>query len=180
MRFPSRSCSESGGSSRRAFCRGLLLAAGWLAACGRDRTPPATAAGRPLPALSLPGLDGGSQALAGPCIVNFWATWCPPCRAEMASLNRLHRDFAGRGLVVLGVSVDTDLNLVREYQRSQALDFAILLDPGARLAKVEFAVAAFPTSWLVDRDGRCREVWIGERDWDAPATRAAVTALLAA
>lgn len=98
----------------------------------------------------------------------------------MPSLNRLHRDFSGRGLAVFGIAVDDDLNLVREYQRRQQLDFAILLDPGGRLARSEFAVPGFPTSWLVDREGLCRDVWVGERDWDAPATRAAVANLLAA
>lgn len=180
MRFPSRNSSERSGLSRRAFCRRAILAPLWLAACAREGDDSRPALERRLPALSLPGLEGARQALAGPCLLNFWATWCRPCRAEMASLNRLHRDFAGRGLAVVGIAVDEDLNLVREYRRSQALEFAILLDPGARLARSEFAVAAFPTTWLVDRDGRCREVWVGERDWDAPGNRAAVAALLGA
>lgn len=152
-----------------------MLAPWWLAACGRESD-----ATRALPALSLPVLDGARQALGGPCLINFWATWCPPCRAEMASLNRLHRDFADRGLAVLGVAVDEDLNLVREYLRSQALAFTILLDPGGRLARSEFGVGVFPTTWLVDRTGRCRAVWVGERDWDLPTVRAAVAALLTA
>lgn len=133
-----------------------------------------------MPALSLPGLDGARLVLGGPCLINFWATWCPPCRAEMAALNRVHRDFAASGLAVLGIAVDEDLNLVREYLRSQALEFPILLDPGARLAKSEFGVEGFPTTWLVDRNGHCREIWVGERDWDASGVRAAVAALLAA
>lgn len=180
MRFRSKNSSEGGGLSRRAFCRGAILAPLWLAGCRREAGDSREMRGRRLPDLSLPGLDGARHALAGPCLLNFWATWCPPCRAEMASLNRLHRDFAGRGLRVLGVAVDEDLNLVREYQRSQALDFPILLDPGAHLAKSEFAVPGFPTSWLVDRDGRCREIWVGERDWDVPGNRAAIAALLGA
>lgn len=137
--------------------------------------------GRQLPALSLNDLDGVSRTLAGgPCLLNFWATWCAPCRAEMAALNRLHRHFSGAGLAVVGISVDEDPNLVREYLHRHGLEFTILLDPGARLARAEFAVSGLPTSLLVDREHRCREVWVGERDWDAPAIRTALAALLAA
>jgi thiol-disulfide isomerase/thioredoxin len=176
-RFPSRSrCS------RRDFCRLALLGPLALAACdGGPAAPPGPVGGR-LPRLALPVLDASAayplNAAATPCLINFWATWCPPCRAEMASLNRLYRALRGRGLKVLAVAVDTDLPLVREFLVQARLDFPILLDPGGAVATGVFGVAGYPTTWLVERGGVVGDVWVGERDWDAPASRARVTALL--
>ena len=137
--------------------------------------------GLPLPAVDLLALDGSSYRLApgiGPCLINFWATWCPPCRAEMASLNRLYGRFSARGLAVFGVSVDEDLHLVREYLLKEPLDFSILLDPGAKAATGKFGIGGFPTTLLVDRQGLVRESWVGERDWDALPVQSAVATLI--
>lgn len=169
--------------SRRGFCRAALLAPILLAACDQrgGELNSSGLNGLPLPAVDLLALDGSSYRLAsgiGPCLINFWATWCPPCRAEMASLNRLYGHFSVRGLRVFGVSVDEDLHLVREYLLKETLDFSILLDPGAKAAKEKFGVAGFPTTFLVDRESLVRESWVGERDWDAPPIKAAIAALI--
>ena len=135
----------------------------------------------PLPAVELPVLDGEARPLAkaaSPVLINFWATWCPPCRAEMASLNRLMRDYGGRGLGIQAVSVDTDAHLVREYVRQSPLAFPVLLDPGGRVAS-EFGITAFPTTFLVDRAARVSDVWVGDRNWDAPDVRQAIDRLVA-
>jgi len=176
VRFPSRNRCN-----RRAFCRLLLLLPAALAGCDEAPPPPGPSLGR-LPALAMPMLDAPAAYPLGeaatPCLINFWATWCPPCRAEMASLNRLYRDLRGRGLQVLAVSIDRDLHLVREFLLQTPLDFPILLDPDGELASRVFRVAAYPTTWLVAPGGVVRDVWVGERDWDAPAIRARVAALL--
>lgn len=92
----------------------------------------------------------------------------------MASLNRLYRDYEARGLGVFAVSVDEDANLVREFVRQTQLDFNILLDPGGRVTAPGFGVGVFPTSFLINRQGRVSEVWIGERNWDAADIRASI------
>lgn len=97
----------------------------------------------------------------------------------MASLNRLARDFAdqgedGQGLRLLAVSVDDDTHLVREFVRREPLEFPVLLDPGARASVSRFGVGAFPTTVMVDRQGRIAYAWVGERDWDAAEMRAAI------
>ncbi|MBS1197904.1 MAG: Peroxiredoxin [Proteobacteria bacterium] len=96
----------------------------------------------------------------------------------MASLNRLYLAYRSQGLEVLAISVDEDIHLVREFLVKLTLDFPILLDRGAVRTKQEFKVTRFPTTFLVDRSQRIRNIWIGERDWDAPAIRSEVAALL--
>lgn len=153
-----------------------------LAACERAERSPGPQSGMALPSVELPLLNGGNYLFtekSTPCLINFWATWCPPCRAEMASLNRLYADYVARGLEVIAVSLDEDANLVREFARKEALTLPILLDPGGRLAMSAFGARALPTSLLVDAQARVSAVWLGERDWDAADVRAAIVQLLA-
>lgn len=165
---------------RRAALGRLAVLPFLLAACGREAHPKLTP-GTPLPSLALPGLDGTVQALGGarrPAVINFWATWCPPCRAEMGGLERLHRRFAAAGLLVQGVSADTDANLVREYLLREGVGFPILMDPAGKRAREALGIGLFPTTLLVRRDGVVAEVAVGERDWDAGPAHEAVRALL--
>ncbi len=151
------------------------------AACGRGAAEREIRAGEAFSPVDLPVLDSGAMRLGAgalPCLINFWATWCPPCRAEMASLNRLHRDYAARGLGIFAVSVDEDIHMVREYVRRSPLDFPVLLDSGGKLA-VRLGVPAYPTTLLVDRAARVSSVWVGERDWDAADVRATIDRTLA-
>jgi len=179
VQFPSRRHSET----RRSLCLGALLSL-LQSACGRRDEKAASLSPPVLPEVSLARLDSGQpQALGpgiGPCLINFWATWCPPCRAEMASLGRLHRAYAARGFQVFAVSVDRDTHLVREYLVGTPLDFPVLLDPQGIVSERAFQVRMFPTSWLVDARSLVRDVWIGERDWDEAVNRAAIEALLRA
>lgn len=131
--------------------------------------------------VDLPALDGKPSRLGVgdlPCLINFWATWCPPCRAEMASLSRLCQGYAARGLGVFAVSVDEDAHLVREYVRQHPPAFPILLDRGGKLA-AQVGVPAYPTTLLLDRAARVSSVWVGERDWDGADLRATVDRTLA-
>lgn len=154
-----------------------------LTACGSGDGSGRRLVGRSLPPIALARLDGGAfdfAAVQGPCIVNFWATWCQPCRAEMPSLNRLYRDYRAKALNVVAISVDEDVHLVREYLLQMNLAFPVALDPAARRAGEDFDVRVFPTSFLVDAGRVVREVWQGERDWDLPSIRAACDALIPA
>ncbi|HZX30474.1 MAG TPA: TlpA disulfide reductase family protein [Rhodocyclaceae bacterium] len=172
--------SDPGGVGRRAALGRLAVLPWLLAACGREAESK-LAAGQPLPALTLSGLDGPEQALGGagrPAVINFWATWCPPCRAEMGGLERLHRRYSAAGLAVQGVAVDTDANLVREYRLREGIGFPILMDPAGKRARAALGIGLFPTTLLVRRDGVVAEVVVGERDWDAGPAHDAVRALL--
>lgn len=180
MPFRSKKPSKQASASRRRFCQQSLLLP-LLAACGKPKRSQGLQPGVALPPVELPLLNGGAYLLADksmPCLVNFWATWCPPCRAEMASLNRLYKDYAERGMGVFAVSVDEDTHLVREFVRQVKLDLPVLLDPGGRVFVQGFGVDAFPTSFLVNRQARVGGVWVGERNWDAADIRASIDQLI--
>ena len=93
------------------------------------------------------------QALHGKVVlVNFWATWCPPCRKEMPDLEALYRKFKGQGLVILAIS-DEDQNRVRPFLAHHQVTYPILLDPGRKVNEL-FQVEGIPRSFLYNRDGK--------------------------
>lgn len=138
--------------------------------------------GSSLPELVLPDLGGrmtSSRDFPGKAmLINVWATWCQPCRAEMAGLDRLYRSLSPQGLQLLGVSVDEDMNLVREYVRQAGVSFPVLSDPKGKKTKTIIGTSAVPVSLLVARDGRVQRVVVGERGWDDGEARAWVSGLL--
>jgi len=97
----------------------------------------------------------------------------------MAALNQLYRQLAPHGLRLLAVSVDTDRYLLIEYLNRTRFDFTVLVDAGQHWSATALRVPAFPTSYLVGRDGLILDVWIGPRDWDTPSVQAKIAALLA-
>lgn len=166
---------------RRRF---LSLFAAPLLGWGCDRAEP-PAGLRPedrFPALELQDLEGGVMHLpvpGFPCLINVWATWCPPCRAEMAGLERVSQRFAADGLRVIGVSVDSDLNLVREYLLKVRLSFPVVLDRGGDLVRSRLGVSAYPYTALVGAGGLINATWLGEQDWDHPAMQPLLRQLVA-
>lgn len=131
--------------------------------------------------MKLPDLAGRMVNLGGreePLLLNFWATWCPPCRAEMGGLDRLYRRWHGAGLAMFGISIDEDANLVREFILQTGITFPVLHDRSGVLAQDALALHSFPTTILVARDGVVAEVAIGERRWDVSPAEDAVRTLL--
>jgi peroxiredoxin len=111
-------------------------------------------------------------------LLNFWATWCPPCKEEMPSMERLYRRFKARGLTVLAISIDAaDGDRVAEFARDFGLTFPIGLDPQLDVANL-YAVRGLPASVLIDRSGRIVAMALGPRDWDSRAAHAVIEALL--
>lgn len=138
--------------------------------------------GQLLPVIELPDLNGrpirlgeARQAL----LLNFWASWCPPCRAEMGSLDHLYQIWGAAGLGVYGISIDDDINLVREFVLQNHITFPILADRAGALTQGQLALRNFPTTLLVGSDARVVEVVVGARAWDAAPAQESVRALLA-
>jgi peroxiredoxin len=126
--------------------------------------------------------DGRSLKLAdfrGKVVfVNFWATWCPPCKEEMPSMERLYRRFKERGFVVVAVSVDAEgASVVGPFVQETKLTYPVGLDPKMALAN-DYGVRALPSSFLVDRQGNVTALAIGPREWDSRAAHAVIETLL--
>ena len=117
----------------------------------------------------LPSLTSEQVALADSAgavrVINFWATWCAPCREEMPSLETLHRRHRKSGrLVVLAISVDEDIRAAREYVNAHGFTFPVLLDQ-RRVVANRFGVTVFPTSFVVDAEGHVVDRIEGAVDW---------------
>jgi cytochrome c biogenesis protein CcmG, thiol:disulfide interchange protein DsbE len=126
-------------------------------------------AGVAAPGFTLPGLGGGTTdlgALRGQVVlVNFWATWCPPCVEEMPSLERLHRTLGPEGLVVLGVAVDHEDKTVQDFVTRHGVTFPILRDPEAHIAAA-YRTTGYPETFLIGRDGTVMRIFVGPAQWD--------------
>ncbi len=151
----------------RRFAFALLLAAftGSVAAQFQKTPWPVTQASPMLDLTDLQGQRWTSERLRGKAVVlNFWATWCPPCKEELPSLQTLHELAGGEQPVVIGINVRETASRVRRYLESTGLSFPVVLDPQAELAR-RFGVTAFPTTLLIAPDGQIRWRVVGEVDW---------------
>ncbi|MCB1790678.1 MAG: TlpA family protein disulfide reductase [Gammaproteobacteria bacterium] len=132
---------------------------------------------------ALPDIDGENHALSDyrgrVVMLNFWATWCPPCRREMPSMQRLYDKYRERGLVVVAVNQWEDPDLVFEFTGRLSVDptFPILFDRESRVAE-DYGVKGLPTTFLIDKDGQIRFRAIGGREFDHPDVEAIIEALL--
>jgi cytochrome c biogenesis protein CcmG/thiol:disulfide interchange protein DsbE len=111
-------------------------------------------------------------------LVNIWATWCVPCRAEMPAMERVYRDLAPQGFKIAAVSIDEgDPTDVREFGRELGLTFDLLHDRSTRVQQV-YQTTGVPESFLVNRDGRIVKRLIGAHDWGSEANRKLIERLL--
>ena len=111
-------------------------------------------------------------------LLNFWATWCPPCAKEMPSMERLYRTYGANGLVIVGVSVDTAAPRdVKEYADKLKITFPILHDRDMIISR-RYSNPGVPTSYLIDRQGRVAYRVLGEYDWFGSEAHEAVKGLL--
>ena len=133
------------------------------------------------PPLVLKDLNGKTQDLkqyrGKVVLINFWATWCPPCRAEMPSLQRLKAKMAGKPFVILAVDMGEAEPQVKAYIREIKTDFSVLLDKDGRALKA-WKVFAFPTSYVVDAQGKIRYGLYGASEWDAADKVEKITQLM--
>jgi thiol-disulfide isomerase/thioredoxin len=151
--------------------------AGALQRLGLAGYPPDT---RP-PGFSATTVDGHALSLESlrsrVVLLNFWASWCLECRAEMPALEQLHRDYASRGLTVLAVNFREAPGTVRRYARELGLTIPLLMDPSGAITK-SYGVIGLPASFLIGRDGRAVARAIGPREWASVEARALIESLL--
>ena len=181
--------SRTAGAIRRSLFFWLLLSAS-LVAIGlgvwqwrADRlkvaaqsAPSTVEAGRSAPEFSLPGYDGSiirlSDMRGKVVLLNFWATWCPPCKAEMPDLDALHREYAQpRNFVVLGMDVEESQADVDRYLSKNPVSFPLALDLDGTVSSDRFRVRAMPTSMIIDRNGVIRDSWTGRISKEAMVAR---------
>jgi peroxiredoxin len=134
------------------------------------------------PDFTVPRLGSGSislKELRGSVVfLNFWATWCPPCKEEMPSMERLYRRHKDHGFVIVAISIDSgNAEGVAAFVKKLGLTFPIGLDPKLEVAN-RFTVRALPSSFLIDRDGNTVAVALGPRAWDGTTAHAVVESLL--
>lgn len=142
-----------------------ILLGGSMVWVGRVENPddligkPAPRRGAPAPDFVLTGLDGTQYTLSDlqgqTVIINFWATWCEPCREEMPDLQEIHDQYADQGLVILAVNADEPADRVQDFVDEFDITFPILLDDG-RAVSALYEVQAYPSTYFVDSDGRIR------------------------
>jgi peroxiredoxin len=159
----------------------VAVAAGF-ALYGGSSTPPPLTRGSTAPAFSLPRLEGSGElslaSLRGRVVLlNFWATWCEPCEAEMPAMQRLHDQLAGDAFELVAVSVDEKDSDVRAFQQRLGLQFPIVLDPSRAVSRL-YQTFRYPESFLIDASGKVVERYVGPRDWSDPLYVERIRALL--
>jgi cytochrome c biogenesis protein CcmG/thiol:disulfide interchange protein DsbE len=152
----------------------ILLAAGfaWIL-FSADKSGTSTAGKIPAPQTGFLAPDFALKTIEGetiqlsdlrgqPVLVNLWATWCPPCRAEMQTLETVYNDYKDRGLIVLAVNMTSqdDPQAVLPFVTERGLTYPILLDDKGEIAKA-YQMKSLPSSFFINRDGTINEVVIG-------------------
>jgi peroxiredoxin len=166
---------------QRVTAAAWLLALAFTAAMAADdQTLNAVAPPRAAPDFALADVDGNlhhlDEYLGKPLIVNFWATWCPPCIEEMPSMNRAWHLVKGEGIAMLAINVGEDEDTVFTFTADYPVDFPLLLDENGT-AVHEWGVLGLPTTFVVDPRGRIVYQAVGGRAWDDPVLLDQVRAL---
>jgi len=136
---------------------------------------------RPAPDFLLPDLNGQvvrlSQLKGKVVMLNIWTTWCPPCRKEMPTMERLYQRLKSADFVMLAVSQDVDgKNTVLPYLQEGGLTFPVLLDVNGEIGK-KYGVTGYPETFIIDRQGNVVYHHIGYNDWSQPAVETALRQL---
>lgn len=159
-----------------SFATGLLMVAAAQASGIDTRTP------TPAPELRAHDVAGAPRTLAdfrGKVVVlNFWASWCPPCLREMPSLERLRAKMAGRPLEIVAVDSAESPEDVKAYLAKMSLGFPVLLDADSINTR-RWKVFVLPTTFLLDAEGRVRHVLAGPTEWDEGEGLRTIESLLA-
>ena len=159
-------------------CLSLILA---CSVSFTANTASAAAGAGPGPNFTLKSLSGKnlklSEMTGNVVLINFWASWCGPCREEMPLLNELHKKYGPLGFTVLGINVEEDSNNARGFLNDFPVDFPVLLDSKNQVSK-QYNVVAMPTTVVVDRDGNMRFLHKGYKPGDEQKYRKMVKKLV--
>ncbi|NPA41658.1 MAG: TlpA family protein disulfide reductase [Aquificae bacterium] len=154
-------------SKNLAYGLGILLVALLLYMAlftNSQQAPPGLGKGKPAPDFKLKTLDGKEVSLSDyrgkVVLINFWATWCPPCREEMPLFESVYRKYKDKGFEILAISTDASIDPVRKFVREFKLSFPILYDD--KNVVNLYSVQGLPTSFLIDREGKIVKVRLGK------------------
>ncbi len=148
-----------------AVAGAMMLAVAGCSVGAADRQEPAALLGKPAPDFKLALLDGGEvelSALKGKNVVllDFWATWCGPCRQVMPALDKVSKDYASKGVRYLAVNLREDPAKIRAYLKQAGLKIEVPLDKDGKVAE-SYHVRGIPTMVIVDKQGIVREAHVG-------------------
>ena len=135
------------------------------------------------PDFTLPSLDGQTVRLSDfrgkkAILLNFWATWCAPCRLEMPTIDKAYQEYKSRGLEILAVSLDAGSNsVVKNFMQELKVDFPVLLDPDMEVLRL-YRQFSIPATFLIDKQGIVRHRELGYRDWTDPESRRLLEAIV--
>jgi peroxiredoxin len=100
-------------------------------------------------------------------VLNFWATWCPPCVEELPSLMTLQERLRSQGVVVVGISIDEDNGAYHRFLKERGINFLTVRDPGQTVSAM-YQTTGWPETYIIDRQGVVRRKFVGAVDWSAP------------
>lgn len=136
----------------------------------------------PAPNFTLKNLKGETVKLSDykgkVVMINFWASWCPPCRQEMPLLEQMSKDLSAAGFILLGVNIDEELSDATDFLKTSPVTFPILLDPTAKVADL-YKNEAMPSSYFVDRNGNLAYLHKGYKKGEEEDYRKVIKKLLA-
>lgn len=150
---------------RKAVLIAPLLCAVLIASCYHGSRPKRV--GEVAPDFSLQDSDQKitlDQFRGQVVVLNFWATWCPPCNEELPSLMTLQERARRRGVVVLGISIDIDKDAYQHFLKQRNVNFLTVRDPERKVAEL-YGVHGWPETYIIDRQGLVRRKIIGPVDW---------------
>lgn len=153
---------------KRLFLLGAFLLLLWTAGCYTGSRPPHLGS----PAKDFTVIDSDHQVSLNQfrgqvVIVNFWASWCPPCTEELPSLMDMQDRLRSRGVVVLGVSIDVDDDAYHRFIKQRNVNFVTVRDPKQQVAGM-YGTSVWPESYIIDRQGVLRRKIVGPINWDSP------------
>jgi len=157
----------------------VLAGLGALVWQSLPEAPAAVDAGSQHITFTLPDLNGEQQALpvGDVVLLNFWATWCPPCRKEIPSMVQLHERLAASGLKIVAVSVDQRLDDLTGFVKEYQMPFQVLHDADSAISH-RYGVFRYPESFLIDRQGTIIQHYIGAVDWMSAPVLGTIEAML--
>ncbi len=128
--------------------------------------------GQRAPDFTLNDINGNKVSLSAfkgkVILLHFWATWCPPCRAELPTMNKLQQLLKNKGLVILAISTDRSTYDVKDFLSRHPLNYTVVVDYNLNVSRTLYKVFMVPTTFLIDKKGVVVKRYFGEQDWTDP------------